>query len=248
MKKLKAPLLFTLALIPIAAVAGYFVAVWQFETLDPALLEDALSTFGSLDVLIAVTAAQAVGYAAFCGFVGYLLADKTGLIRPFRLEKTPFMYTVVLSVIFGILFSLDYWTFGAVIDGIRTKLPITLNEWIASILYGGIIEELMLRLFMMSLIALIIWKIFFRKKETIPEKALVISNVAAALLFAAGHLPATYALLGGLTPLVIFRCFLLNGGFGLFFGRLYRKYGIQYAMLSHALLHIISKLIWTIFA
>lgn len=248
MKKLKAPLLFTLALIPIAAVAGYFLAVWQFETLDPALLEDALSTFGSLDVLVAVTAAQAVGYAAFCGFVGYLLADKTGLIRPFRLEKTPFMYTVVLSVIFGILFSLDYWTFGAVIDGIRIKLPITLNEWIASVLYGGIVEELMLRLFMMSLIALIIWKIFFRKQETIPEKALVISNVAAALLFAAGHLPSIYALLGGLTPLVIFRCFLLNGGFGLFFGRLYRKYGIQYAMLSHALLHIISKLIWTIFA
>ena len=248
MKKLKAPLLFTLFLLPAAAVSGYFVAVWQFETLAPALLEEAVAMLGSLDVLVLITAVQAVGYAAVCGFVGYLLADKLGLIRSFRLEKTPLVRTVLLSVIFGVVFSLDYWTFGAVIDGIRVKLPITLNEWIASVLYGGIVEELMLRLFMMSLIALIIWKLFFRKQETVPEKVLVISNIAAALFFAAGHLPATYALLGSLTPLVLFRCFLLNGGFGLLFGRLYRKYGIQYAMLSHALLHVVSKLIWTIFA
>lgn len=248
MKKLKAPLLFALALIPIAAVAGYFVAVWQFETLDPALLEDAVAQLGSMDMLVAVTAVQAVGYAVFCGFFGYLLADKLGLIRPFRLAKAPLTRTVLLSVIFGVLFSLDHWTFGAVIDGIRTELPITVNNWIASVLYGGIIEELMLRLFMMSLIALIIWKLFFRKQEAVPEKVLIIANVAAALLFAAGHLPATYALLGELTPLVLFRCFLLNGGFGLLFGWLYRKYGIQYAILSHAMLHIVSKLVWTIFA
>lgn len=41
--------------------------------------------------------------------------------------------------------------------------------------------------------------------------------------------------------------FLLNGGFGLLFGWLYRKYGIQYSMLSHALLHIVSKMIWILF-
>lgn len=52
---------------------------------------------------------------------------------------------------------------------------------------------------------------------------------------------------GGLTPLLVVRCFLLNGAFGLVFGWLYRKYGIQYAMLSHALLHIVSKTIWLIF-
>ena len=53
-------------------------------------------------------------------------------------------------------------------------------------------------------------------------------------------------LFGELTAPVLVRCFLLNGGFGLLFGWLYRKYGIQYAMLSHALLHIISKLVWAL--
>lgn len=42
--------------------------------------------------------------------------------------------------------------------------------------------------------------------------------------------------------------FLLNGGFGLLCGWLYRKYGIQYSMLSHALLHIVSKMIWILFS
>ena len=39
----------------------------------------------------------------------------------------------------------------------------------------------------------------------------------------------------------------MNGGFGLVFGRLYRKQGIEYAMLAHAGVHIVSKLIWLIF-
>ena len=69
----------------------------------------------------------------------------------------------------------------------------------------------------------------------------------AAILFAASHLPATWMAFGELTPMLLFRCFLLNGGFGLFFGWAYRKYGIQYAMIAHASLHIVSKLIWTLF-
>ena len=68
----------------------------------------------------------------------------------------------------------------------------------------------------------------------------------AALLFAAGHLPATALTFGALTPLLVFRCFLMNGAFGLVFGRLYRKYGIQYAVLSHILFHVVARTIWLI--
>lgn len=105
----------------------------------------------------------------------------------------------------------------------------------------------MMRLFMMSLIAWLIWKLFFRKRKTVPTGVVVAANVIAAILFAAGHLPATVAMFGTLTPLILLRCFLLNGGFGLLFGWLYRKYGIQYAMVCHAGLHMISKLVWAVF-
>lgn len=46
---------------------------------------------------------------------------------------------------------------------------------------------------------------------------------------------------------ILVRCFLLNGCFALLFGRYYRKYGIQYAMLGHFGLHLVSKLILIIF-
>ena len=128
------------------------------------------------------------------------------------------------------------------------KLTITINAIFASILYGGIVEELLLRLFMMSLLVIIIWKLFYRKMamEKIPAGIYIIANVLAAILFAAGHLPATAGAFGELTTLLIFRCFLLNGAFGIIFGYLYKKYGIQYAMASHAGFHIVSKAIWLV--
>ena len=101
----------------------------------------------------------------------------------------------------------------------------------------------MIRLFLMSLVAFILWKVFFKGEEQISVKVIVIANVISALFFAAGHLPAT-AMSIGITPVILIRCFLLNGGVGLVFGRLYHKRGIQYAMIAHACAHIAMKLIW----
>ena len=174
---------------------------------------------------------------------------KLGLLTPFRFGKKPLLTTLGLSLAGGILFSLDYWTFGAVIPGIQESTAATLTPTViaASVLYGGIVEELMLRFFMMSIIAFVLWKLFARKAETAPTAVIVAANIIAVVLFAAGHLPATAMLFGSLTPMILIRCFLLNGGFGLLFGWLYRKFGIQYAMVSHAAFHIVSKLIWLLF-
>ena len=147
------------------------------------------------------------------------------------------------------LFSLDYWTFGATYPAIReaTLGGLTVSGHIAAVLYGGVIEEVMLRLFFLSLVAWILWKVFARKQQSAPTWVLVTANVAAALLFAAGHLPATVMTFGTLTPLLLVRCFLFNGGFALMFGYLYRKHGIHYAMISHAMLHVVSRVIWIAF-
>ena len=102
----------------------------------------------------------------------------------------------------------------------------------------------MLRLFLMSLVAFLLQKL--TKSSEVKPQHFVIANVASAILFAAGHLPATIVTLG-IDALILVRCFLMNGGFGLIFGRLYRKYGIQYAMLAHAGMHIVSKLVWILF-
>ena len=250
MTKYRKPLIFTLCLLPIAAVGGWFTAQMSIANMDEKALETAVQQAGSMETVLLVTTIQAVVYAVICSFFGYLAADKIGLIRPFRLEKKKTLITLLAGALCGIVLSADAFTFAKWIpeltDSYEASGRFDAPTWIASILYGGIIEEVMLRLFFMSLLALIGWKLFFRKENAVPEKMLVISNIIAAALFAAEHLPATIQTSGHLTPILIFRCFLINGAFGIVFGRLYRKHGIQYAMLAHLLTHIVSRTIWLI--
>jgi len=254
-KTLKKALIFTLVLIPIAAVAGFFTARFQMASLDQATIDMMVQQLGDTapmpaeTMIMVITAAQTVLYAVVCGFFGYILADRTGLIKPFRVEKKPLAVTLGASLIAGVVVSLDYWTFGALDNRLRENMDVTLSadSWLASVLYGGVIEEVMMRLFLMSLVTWLLWKVFARKSEKAPLWTAVTANIAAALLFAAGHLPSTLMLFGSLTPLLLVRCFLLNGCFGAVFGELYRKYGIQYAIIAHALAHIVSKTIWIVF-
>ena len=241
-------LMFALGLLPVALVAAYFTALYQLEILDADTLAQLMEQMGSEAAFIAVYMVQIALYALVMGFVGHILATKLGLMRPARLEWSALKWTLPLAAAAGVLLSLDWWTFGAWITGLReaTDLTLSVPVVIASVLYGGVVEEVMLRLFMLSLLAWLGWKVFFRKAEKAPAGVIIAANVISALLFAAGHLPAT-VMLFEITPLVLLRCFLFNGGLGLFFGWLYRRFGIQYAMIGHALAHIVSKLIWFIF-
>ena len=246
--RFRRPLMFALGLLPVALVAAYFTALYQLEILDADTLAQLMEQMGSEAAFIAVYMVQIAVYALVMGFVGHILATKLGLMRPARLEWSALKWTLPLAAAAGVLLSLDWWTFGAWIPGLReaTDLTLSVPVVIASVLYGGVVEEVMLRLFMLSLLAWLGWKVFFRKAEKAPAGVIIAANVISALLFAAGHLPAT-AMLFEITPLVLLRCFLFNGGLGLFFGWLYRRFGIQYAMIGHALAHIVSKLIWFIF-
>ena len=164
-----------------------------------------------------------------------------------ELEKKPLTRTAVVAILGGLLLILpDLLFFGNYSVAIRDSYTVkpTVLYILASVVYGGIIEEVMLRLFTMSLVAFLLQKLF--RKEIATVGILIAANVIAALLFAAAHLPAT-AMLMGISPLIIFRCFLLNGGFGLLFGWLYRKYGLRYAMIAHGGCHVVSKLIWILF-
>lgn len=248
MKKLKRPLLFSLAVLPFAAVGAFFTCLYQFDLYSPEIMEQAITQTGGKELLLGISVIQTVILAFVCSFLGYLLADKTGLWKPVRIRKGTLLKVTLTSVMLGVLFSLDYWTFGKALPQIRDSYAagLTPSGVLAAVFYGGVIEEVLLRLFFLTLIAFLIWKLCFRKcvREDIPAGVFIAANVIAAFVFAAGHIPATMTAFGELTPLILFRCFLLNGGLGLVFGVFYRKYGIQYAMLSHMVVHIVSKGIW----
>ena len=97
----------------------------------------------------------------------------------------------------------------------------------------------------MSLFVLLIKKLFIKSDQSaaIPVWVYITAIILAALLFAAGHLPATAQLLGLSTPIVI-RAFVLNGVAGLGFGYLFWKKGLSYAILAHMLVHIFNQLIF----
>ena len=228
-------------------VGGYFTGLYSVEMLDPEALEQTVAQVGSVEILILISTIQSLIYAVVLGLLGKLIAKKIGLWREFTLETKPFIYIVIASLIGGAFFILaDVLVFARFIPPVLDSYLVkpTLNYIIASVTYGGVVEEVMLRLFFMSLIAFVIAKL--SKGKTVTDTHFIIANILSALLFAAGHLPAT-AMSIGITPIIVIRCFIMNGAFGMLFGRMYRKYGIQYAMLTHAGVHIISKLIWLIF-
>jgi membrane protease YdiL (CAAX protease family) len=111
--------------------------------------------------------------------------------------------------------------------------------------YGGIVEEILLRLFLMSLLA---WLgSFFRKTpDGKPVNGVFwMANILAAIIFGIAHLPATATILP-LTPLVVARAVVLNGVAGIAFGYLYWKRGLESAMIAHfsadIVLHVLLAL------
>lgn len=98
--------------------------------------------------------------------------------------------------------------------------------------YGGIYEELLTRLFLLSLIAWIANRSWRKTAPALSNSAFWFANVLAAILFGLGHLPST-SLFMPITPLVVAAALLLNGVAGIAFGYLYRKRGLEAAMIAH---------------
>ncbi len=249
-QNLKKPLLFALLLLPVAIVGGIFTALYLLDTLSAQALAEVVSQTGSTSVLVVITVIQTVMYALVCGFFGYIITKKIGLYKPFTLKKKSILSSLIVGTFTGVLIGIDHFVSGALHPEIQTAniSSFTINGVLSAILYGGIIEEVMIRLFFMSLLALIIWKLFFRKysANNIPQKVYIIANIVAALVFAAGHLPATIGMFGELTSYLLIRCFVLNGVAGYLFGELFRKHGIGYAMIAHATAHIVKFIIFAI--
>jgi membrane protease YdiL (CAAX protease family) len=117
-------------------------------------------------------------------------------------------------------------------------LDIALWKRLLASFYGGITEELLLRLFLMTLIVWMLWKAGLRVGGQPSQLAFWAAITLSALLFGVGHLPAAAAI-WTLTPIVITRTLVLNSLMGFAFGFLYWRWGLEYVMLSHFLADIV---------
>jgi|SRR5688572_5308362 len=127
---------------------------------------------------------------------------------------------------------------------LQNAQPAAWKGFLASF-YGGIVEEVLLRLFLMSLLA---WlgKFISHTADGLPTSGVFwVANILAAIIFGLGHLPATATIIP-ITALVITRAIVLNGLAGVAFGWLYWKRGLEAAMISHfsadIVLHVLLAL------
>ncbi len=213
-----------------------------------------------LYVLLTGQIIQGTVMFAFAIFAGLYFAKKVGFGLPILegwLEgrevksylKSILGISIGLGILAGILIiGLDYlFSFAGVTINV-TQSSINPPAWQGFLVsfYGGINEEILLRLFLMTLL---VW-IFFKIKKTgegKPTKAGVwLAIILAAVIFGAGHLTTVMAITT-LTPVVIVRTIVLNAVGGIIFGWLYWKKGLESAMISHfsadIVLHVIVPFI-----
>lgn len=241
-KDIKISLIFTF----IGLIAGMFLAVYQVSMATEIMKQDMISRFGSTTALIAISAAQVTVFAFLSSFIGLKLARRTNLKLNFNFNKKSTILATVIGMVAAIIIvGSDKFIFAPYLPAQTEAYVFSPIYFMASVLYGGVVEELMLRLLIMSLMVLILWKLFARLKgnSAIPNWIYIMAIFLAAIIFAAAHLPATAQLLGLSTPIFI-RAMVLNGIAGLGFGYLYWKKGLAYSIYAHMITHIFMQIIF----
>jgi len=227
------------------------MALGQVNALPPEMLDlpvpltVALALVNSL-ILLAVAVAVGTLLAHRVGLRS-LVAEKVRQGAPIWPQLRPY---IRMAIVAGLIFSVVVVGLDALINPFAgTELvndPATaetptigalLTQLLMGMLYGGIVEELLLRWGVMALFVWIGWRVA-QRGQGLPTPALVwTAIILAALLFGIGHLPALASMVT-LTPLVVIRTVLLNALGGVLFGWLFWKRNLETAMVAHAAGHV----------
>jgi len=241
----------------IACIFGTIAVLPYTLTLQGELLQDLPVP---LYVLLTAQLIQSVVLFCVAIFAGLHLARKIGLGLPILegwlegREVKSYLRSILgismgLGILAGILIiGLDLLFSFAGVSINLTQASVNPPAWqgfLASF-YGGINEEVLLRLFVMTLIAWVIFRIRKTEEGKPTNTGMWLAIIIAAVIFGIGHLPAVMAITT-LTPLVIVRTIILNAVGGIIFGWLYWKKGLESAIISHfsadIVLHVILPLI-----
>lgn len=258
--KLKLDLKIALLLAAFCFVGGLLLIPYSLNALETFLPSEFEKTIDSLKmpfpILMLVSAFQIGIVALILAFIGLKIARKAGFSFPildafFKKEKVQIDKSgIIIAIVFGAItaFALagaDRFYYQYKIEALSQSEPqFSLLGLLTGVLYGGIFEEVLLRLLFMSLVIWILLKITRKTYDTLNGGFFWFAIILAAVLFAVGHLPATEAYFGELNSTIIVRSLLLNGIGGIFFGYLYWKKGLEYAIVAHMFSHIWLQIVF----
>jgi|SRR5579871_652676 MFS family permease len=234
-------ILFGAGLIGIACVMPYTLALG-----GDALKKAQEKMHRPMWVLILLQSAQGVVLVGVATGLGLLIAHHIGLGAPLlegllagknvgaqalTMIAPALILGITSSVVMLILEITVFWP--RLPKTMRENFPIpALWKRLLASFYGGIDEELLLRLFLLSLLAWLIGFVWHLPGGLPTVGAFWLANILAAVIFGLAHLPATAALVK-LTPLLVLRAIILNGLVGVAAGYLFWRYGLEAAMLAH---------------
>lgn len=226
----------------VASVFSIIAIMPYIITLQGDILKAASIPF---PLVILIITLQSILLFAIFTFIGLKLSNKLGLKIPIieniitkkRISidiKSIVKTSVLLGCITGIvIIVLDFLFSQFGLEGLFKQISVPLWQGFLASFYGGISEEIVMRLFFMSFVIWLVSKLTRLKGKLIENNLLMWSSIIiAAIIFGIGHLPITSALTT-ITPLVIIRAILLNGIGGVIFGWLYWKKGLESAMIAH---------------
>jgi hypothetical protein len=226
-----------IAVFILGLVAGAILGAQQVMSLTPERESQIVAQLGSKQVIIIVAMLQTAVMTGIATIVGSWASPKVGLNKPIIYNRKSIAAAVVIGLVSASLIVIPEKLVFAEVLGLEDKFEFSWLYFLGSVLYGGIIEEILLRF---GLMTLIIWIASKMTKSTNSNGIYIAGIIIAALLFAAGHLPATAQMLG-LSQVSVIRTLFLNFLPGIGFGYLYWKHGLAYAMLGHISTHVISQ-------
>jgi membrane protease YdiL (CAAX protease family) len=229
----------------------------SFKTMNVEQYEAIMKAIPSVGALMLAAGLQVAVMSFILGIIGIKLARIVNLKfdlfdflarnkRKIEISKSGITQAILIAFAAAfIIVGSDKFIFQNLIPQIAENAPSTsVKAIIAGVVYGGIVEEVLLRLFLMSLTVWILSRIAARNKPTIPAWIYVISILLTSVIFGIGHLPFASSIYGELTAVVLVRIILLNTIGGIGFGYLYWKKGLEYSMVAHMFTHVFMQLVF----
>jgi membrane protease YdiL (CAAX protease family) len=177
--------------------------------------------------------------------VGLLLARRLGLAAPLLEgwlyhEASPvrlcdsLKYGALVGVAVGIILLVIILPAASHLPGLPFASSSRAAVWkrVLVCFYGGIDEEVISRLFLLSLLGWLGTRVFQKQKARMSTVTFWSANIIVAILFGLGHLPNA-AMVMHITPTVVALALALNGIAAVSFGYLYWKRGLESAMIAH---------------
>lgn len=199
-----------------------------------------LASLAQSAVLVALAVWAGVAFAPVVNFrapVFEVAATRRALAPALRPQLIPGLGAGMLG---GVLLFATLRYAPAALAGVQERFNVPL---FARVLYGGITEELLLRWGLMTTLVWLTWR-FLQRRQGAPRAGYVWLAIAvSALVFGAGHLPVAATLIGDLPANVVAFVVGANAAFGVLFGYLFWRSGLESAMMAHALAHVVNYLI-----